>query len=98
MIARAWHGATQVQHAEAFLDHLYRTGVAAYHGAPGSLGAVALRRIVDDRAEFLFVTLWESACAVPPGARAPLPDQSRLLVESDEQPSDYEIVLQLGQL
>jgi heme-degrading monooxygenase HmoA len=98
MIARTWHGATRVEHAEAYLDHLYRSGVAAYQGAPGSLGVVALRRIVDDRAEFLFVTLWESASAVPRGARDPLPDQSRLLVESDDQPSDYEIVLQLGQV
>jgi heme-degrading monooxygenase HmoA len=102
MIARTWHGATRVEHAEAYLDHLYRTGLTAYQGMPGNVGVVALRRIVADRAEFLFVTLWESAQSVPHGAShdelrsARIPDPERLLVDCDEYASDYEIVLQVG--
>jgi antibiotic biosynthesis monooxygenase len=100
MIARTWHGSTRVEHAEAYLDHLYRSELAALQGVPGNVGVVALRRIVDDRAEFLFVTLWESSRAIPPCASRPalIPDQSRLLVEADDHASDYEIVLQVGQV
>ncbi len=60
MIARTWAGATRAADADAYLRYLHATGLSAYRATPGNRGVMALRRITEDRAEFLLVTLWES--------------------------------------
>jgi heme-degrading monooxygenase HmoA len=98
MIARTWRGATKAQDAEAYLDYLHRTGFAEYRKTPGNRGALGLRRIVKDRAEFFLISLWDSKEAVRQFAGDDIekavfyPEDERFLVERDEHVSHYEVV------
>ncbi len=100
MIARTWAGATRASDADAYLDYLHATGLAEYRKTPGNRGVLALRRIADDRAEFLLLTLWESEEAIRRFAgddveRAVFyPEDDRYLVARDERVRHYEVVHQ----
>jgi len=60
MIARIWHGEVASERADEYLDHLNRTGVPDYRATGGNRGVHVLRRLNEDRAHFLAVSLWES--------------------------------------
>ena len=98
MIARTWWGATRTGDADAYLAYLEATGLAAYRATPGNLGAYALRRVADGRAEFLLVTFWESPTAVrafagDDGERAVFyPEDDRFLVERHAHVTHYDVV------
>jgi heme-degrading monooxygenase HmoA len=102
MIARTWWGATRAADADAYLAYLESTGLAAYRATPGNLGAYALRRLVDGRAEFLLVSFWESEAAVRAFARVGhgddaqravfYPEDDRFLVERHEHVTHHEVV------
>jgi heme-degrading monooxygenase HmoA len=98
MIARTWRGATKAKDGEAYLEYLQRTGFAEYRKTPGNRGVLGLRRIVNDRAEFLLVSLWESEEAVRKFAGDDIekavfyPEDERFLVERDDRVSHYEVV------
>ena len=64
MIARTWRGSTSAEDADRYLAYLNETGLKEYWATPGNRGVLGFRRIVDGRAEFLLVTLWETAEAV----------------------------------
>ncbi len=64
LIARIWHGVTPAARAEEYTDYLYRTGVPECRATPGNRGVYVLRRIQNDRAEFTFLSLWESLDAI----------------------------------
>jgi len=64
MIARTWRGWTAAADADGYVEYLHQTGVKGYRETTGNRGVFLLRRISGDRAEFLFVTLWESMEAV----------------------------------
>jgi heme-degrading monooxygenase HmoA len=64
MIARVWRGVTAEDDADAYLAYLERTGVHACHATPGNRGVYVLRRSGSGRAEFLFLSLWESMEAI----------------------------------
>jgi heme-degrading monooxygenase HmoA len=98
MIARSWRGATRAQDAEAYLEYLHRTGFAEYRRTPGNRGVLGLRRIVDDRAEFLLISLWDSRDAIRAFAGEDIekavfyPEDERFLVEREDHVSHYEVV------
>jgi heme-degrading monooxygenase HmoA len=98
MIARTWQGATKAEDADAYLEYLNQTGLLEYQRTEGNRGVLALRRIVDDRAEFLLVTLWESEEAIRrfagdrPEKAVFYPDDERFLIERGERVSHYEVV------
>ncbi|HEY7614464.1 MAG TPA: antibiotic biosynthesis monooxygenase [Gemmatimonadales bacterium] len=100
MIARTWAGATRAADAEAYLDYLHATGLAGYRATPGNLGVLALRRVADERAEFLLLTLWESEEAIRRFAGDDIeravfyPEDDRFLVARDERVRHYEVVFQ----
>ncbi len=102
MIARTWRGSTLAEDADRYLAHLRETGFAAYRAAPGNLGVFGLRRVVDGRAEFLLVTLWESAEAVrafagdEPGRAVFYPEDERYLVARDLEADHFEVVFAAG--
>jgi heme-degrading monooxygenase HmoA len=102
MIARTWAGATRAADADRYLAYLRATGLSAYAETPGNLGVLALRRIRDDRAEFLLISLWESEAAIrgfagPDADRAVFyPEDERYLVARDERVQHYELVHQSG--
>ncbi len=64
MIARIWTGATRERDSETYLDYLNRTGVEECRSTPGNRGVFVLRRVEGGRAEFLFLSLWESWQAI----------------------------------
>jgi heme-degrading monooxygenase HmoA len=64
MIARTWWGATSGADAENYLAYLRDTGLRQYRAVDGNRGVYALRRIADNRAEFLLLSLWDSSAAI----------------------------------
>jgi heme-degrading monooxygenase HmoA len=100
MIARTWAGATRAADADAYLQYLQATGLAAYRATPGNRGVMALRRITEDRAEFLLVTLWESEEAIRRfagdeiGRAVFYPEDDRFLISRDEHVGHYDVVFQ----
>ena len=98
MIARTWRGATKAKDGEAYLQYLHRTGFAEYRKTPGNRGVLGLRRIVNDRAEFLLVSLWESEEAIRQFAGSDIekavfyPEDERFLVDRDNHVAHYEVV------
>ena len=98
MIARTWRGATNAEDAETYLEYLHQTGFAEYRKIEGNRGVLGLRRIVNDRAEFLLVSLWDSEEAIRRFAGEDIdqavfyPEDERFLVERDDHVSHYEVV------
>jgi heme-degrading monooxygenase HmoA len=98
MIARTWRGATKAKDGEAYLEYLHRTGFAEYRKTPGNRGVLGLRRTVNDRAEFLLVSLWESEEAIRQFAGDDIekavfyPEDERFLVDREDRVSHYEVV------
>ncbi len=64
MIARLWHGVTQAEKADQYLQFLQTRGTSDYRAATGFRGVQILRSIHNDRAEFLLISLWESYEAI----------------------------------
>jgi heme-degrading monooxygenase HmoA len=64
MIARVWRGAVAAEDGDAYAAYLEETGVADYRATPGNRSVQVLRREVDDRTEFVLVTLWDSIDAI----------------------------------
>ena len=64
LIARIWHGVTEAVRADEYADYLERTGARECRATPGNHGVYVLRRIEQDRAEFTFISLWESVDAI----------------------------------
>jgi heme-degrading monooxygenase HmoA len=98
MIARTWRGTTKAEDAEAYLEYLHKTGFRSFRETPGSLGAFGLRRIVDGRAVFLLVSLWESEDAIRRFAGDDIeravffPEDDRFLVERDDRVEHFDVV------
>lgn len=64
LIARVWHGVTEAARAEEYAEYLERTGARECRATPGNVGVYVLRRVQQDRAEFTFISLWESVDAI----------------------------------
>jgi heme-degrading monooxygenase HmoA len=98
MIARTWRGATRAEDAETYLEYLNQTGLAEYRKVEGNRGVTALRRIVDNKAEFLILSLWDSESSIRRFAGDDIekavfyPEDERFLVERDNHVSHYEVV------
>jgi heme-degrading monooxygenase HmoA len=98
MIARTWRGATQAQDAETYLDYLHQTGLAEYRKIVGNRGVIAMRRILDSRAEFLILSFWDSEASIRQFAGEDIekavfyPEDERFLIERDNHVSHYEVV------
>lgn len=102
MIARIWRGATKAEDAATYLDYLDETGFTQYRATPGNQGVLALRRVVDGRAEFLLLTLWESEEAIrrfagdDPEQAVFYPQDERFLIEKGEHVDHFEVVFEAG--
>lgn len=64
MIARIWHGVTSAAQADEYAAYLERTGARDCRATPGNRGVYVLRRVKHDRAEFTFISLWDSLDAI----------------------------------
>jgi hypothetical protein len=64
MIARIWHGTTNVDKADQYLDYLNKTGMPDYKKTAGNLGAWVMRHIENGVAHFFTLTFWDSYDAI----------------------------------
>jgi heme-degrading monooxygenase HmoA len=97
MIARIWRGAVRADDAAAYARYVQETGIDSYQKTPGNRGAWALWRTQGDVAEFVTVSLWESAEAIQGFAGQDIeaavfyPEDDRFLVERDLTVHHYEV-------
>jgi heme-degrading monooxygenase HmoA len=89
MVVRIWHGVTAAAQSDAYLDYLRVTGVPDYRATEGNLGVYVLRRIEDERAHFLTVSLWESMDAIK-GFAGSDPERAKYYPEDEEFLLDFE--------
>jgi heme-degrading monooxygenase HmoA len=98
MIARTWRGATSAADADAYLEYLHETGLADFRRTEGNRGALALRSIEGNRAEFVILSLWDSEDAIRRFAGEDIskavfyPEDERFLIERDHDVSHYEVL------
>ena len=97
MIARVWRGETPAaKHAE-YLAYLNRTGAAECRATPGNRGVQILHRVVADRAEFVFISLWDSRDSIRAFAGDDIeqahyyPEDRRYLLELAPTVAHYEV-------
>ena len=64
MIARIWRGVTRLVDKDTYYDYLHKTGLSEYKETQGNRGVRVLRRVYDDKVEFLLITLWDSWDAI----------------------------------
>ncbi len=60
MIARIWKGEVPLDRSDEYLQRMRTVAIPDYRSTEGNQGAFALRRLHDDRAEFLMLTFWDS--------------------------------------
>jgi heme-degrading monooxygenase HmoA len=65
MIARIWHGILKTKsEADEYADYVMQTGVKGAQATEGNRGVYVLKHVDEQRAEFLFISLWESFDAI----------------------------------
>ena len=64
MIARIWHGVTEISHSDEYLNRMRNIAIPDYRATPGNTGAYALRSVEGNHAHFLMLTFWESRDAI----------------------------------
>ncbi len=60
MIARIWKGEVPLDRSDEYLQRMRTVAIPDYRSTDGNQGAFALRRLHEDRAEFLMLTFWDS--------------------------------------
>jgi heme-degrading monooxygenase HmoA len=96
-VARIWRGATLTKDARDYRDSL-RSDLREVRSVDGNVGAVILERARDRRAEFVFISLWESMEAVVGFAGADVDravyfrDDEHVLLELTPRVDHYDIV------
>ena len=83
MIARIWHGVTPAAKSDEYLEFLNRTGVPDYRTTEGNRAVYVLRRIEDDLAHFLTLTLWDDIEDIKRFA-GPDPNKAKYYPEDEE--------------
>ena len=64
MIARIWRGVTREADKDRYFEYLQKTGLKDYAAIPGNQGVWVLRRMLEGRAEFTLISLWDSWDAI----------------------------------
>jgi heme-degrading monooxygenase HmoA len=101
MIARQWIGETQESDADSYFKYLEETGVKECRATKGNQGVWLLRRVHDGRAEFVFISLWDSfesikAFAGPDYENAVYyPEDKKFLLRLDPRVTHFEVLLGL---
>jgi heme-degrading monooxygenase HmoA len=99
MIARIWRGATRAADAADYVQYVRETGLKGYRATPGNQGAWVLWRVVDDRAEIVTFSLWDSRDVIRGFAGDDIsravfyPEDDRFLVDRELTVDHYEVEL-----
>ena len=94
MIVRLWHGRTSKENFEAYTQFMREMAAPDYASVEGNLGCYFLRRLDEEAAHFLLVTLWESIDAVRAFA-GPNPEVAKYYPEDDDFLLEKELTSQL---
>ena len=94
MIMRLWHGRTATGNFEAYTQFMRERAAPDYALVEGNLGCYFSRRLDDEAAHFLLVTLWESIDAVRAFA-GPDPEVAKYYPEDDDFLLEKELTSQL---
>jgi len=100
MIARFWRGVTSKSRADEYFEYLEKTGLKEYRSTEGNRGVYVFRRIENDHAEFLLMSLWDSYDAIkrfagPNFEKAVYyPEDKKFLLELEPNVLHYEILTQ----
>ncbi|HXZ90487.1 MAG TPA: antibiotic biosynthesis monooxygenase [Candidatus Dormibacteraeota bacterium] len=100
MIARFWRGVTLKSKADEYCAYLEETGLKEYRATKGNCGVYVFRRIENDRAVFLLLSLWDSYDAIKKFAGPDYegavyyPEDSKFLLELEPKVTHYEILAQ----
>ncbi|HLC05286.1 MAG TPA: hypothetical protein VJK02_19810 [Anaerolineales bacterium] len=98
MIARIWHGAVPAAKANSYYELLLRTGVPDYQATEGNQGVLVLRRLQDDIAHFLLLTLWDSLESIKAFAGEDVeraryyPEDGDYLIEMEPNVTHYQVL------
>lgn len=60
MMARIWHGITNRENADEYLEYISKTGIFDYRRTPGNKAAFVLRRDEGKITHFITFSLWDS--------------------------------------
>jgi antibiotic biosynthesis monooxygenase (ABM) superfamily enzyme len=102
MIARVWHGATRAEDADAYAAYIGKTAVESSRTLPGNRGALILRRVDGDRAEFETILLFDSLDDVRGFAGEDVetavfyPEDDAYLVDREPVARHYEVDVHIG--
>ncbi len=97
MIARLWHGVTNAENADEYLEYLNKTGIPDYKATPGNRGVHILKRIEGNKAHFLLISFWDSLDSIMSFAGREYenaryyPDDARWLLELESHVVHYEV-------
>lgn len=98
MIVRIWRGLTREADAERYSDYVQQTGLKDCVATEGNRGCALLRRVGEGRAEFLFLSWWESFEAIRKFAGPELdkavyyPEDAKFLLELEPKVAHYELL------
>jgi heme-degrading monooxygenase HmoA len=98
MIARFWRGATPKTKADEYFAYLQKTGLKDYKATEGNLGVYVFRRVENNRAVFLLISLWDSYEAIRKFAGSDFekavyyPEDKKFLLELEPNVTHYEIL------
>lgn len=97
MIARIWHGTTEADKADEYVDYLNETGMSDYRATKGNRGAYILRKIEGDAAHFYTLTFWDSLDSIKEFAGEDYeqaryyPEDEKFLLEFESTVSHFEV-------
>lgn len=92
MIARIWQGCTRPGMGKAYMPYLAQTGLKEYQESKGFKDIFVLTREIEDKTEYLLITIWEDMEAVrrfagpEPNRAVYYPEDDRYFPESERTP------------
>jgi heme-degrading monooxygenase HmoA len=101
MIGRIWRGTTHSEDADTYLAYVEETGLKEYRSTPGNRGAMVLRRLEKETAEFLVISLWEDFDAIrrfagpQPEKAVYYPEDDRFLLAKEPSVTHYEVAVNI---
>jgi heme-degrading monooxygenase HmoA len=99
MIARQWIGETRESDANAYGKYLEETGISEIRRTQGNRGVLLLRRLLDGKAQFIVLSLWQSLEAIKEFAGADYElaryyaEDKRFLLSLDPHVTHYEVLV-----
>jgi heme-degrading monooxygenase HmoA len=97
MIARLWHGMTNAEDSDEYLEFLHKSGIPDYRATPGNKGVSVLRRSEGNKIHFLLISYWDSYEAIKAFAGDEIenaryyPDDYRWLLEFEPHVTHYDV-------